>query len=394
MLTWRCETAVVAGAGAAGHVLGSGDVVGPVALLHDAHLADVEPMRAVREALEGVGASAHAVTAGDDGADAVAAMAADLPASVQTIVALGGGSVLDVAKLVRLTLVDPAVAVHTLRRPGRSGAIVVRGVRGRGPRLVAMPTTIGTGSEVSPVACFGDGGKRLAIGPPLQPDLAVLDPDLTATLAPAQVRIGLVEITLRLLGPFVAGAAALPAADRAACRALEAMAPHLRPAAIDAPARIDAALVSAGTRMDLSLAGRGPYAGKLWYLSTALADVAPLGKVDANLLVLPVVVDRILAGDRRFGEAGRVHEAWRSLGGIGPPTGDTLARLLAGRPPRPAPSFSVGAAAAQAGLRWGRGLPMLAGLDDDDLVAFYRAAGSGPPEVERSGPALRVDARA
>lgn len=94
------------------------------------------------------------------------------------VIGLGGGSVLDVAKL--------AAAV--------AGADYgVRDLLGAGPppprraALVCIPTTSGTGSEVSPNAILYDEeakAKRAAIGPALVPDAAFVDPCLTLSLPP------------------------------------------------------------------------------------------------------------------------------------------------------------------------------------------------------------------
>ena len=61
--------------------------------------------------------------------------------------------------------------------------------KAKGPRLplVLVPTTAGTGSEVTPVSIItvGDEEKRGVSSPILLPDIAVLDPELTLGLPPA-----------------------------------------------------------------------------------------------------------------------------------------------------------------------------------------------------------------
>lgn len=108
-----------------------------------------------------------------------AAAEAARAAGVQGIIGLGGGSSLDVAKLVALLAV---------------GAEVLRDVYGvgkaRGPRLplILVPTTAGTGSEVTPISIVTTGAaeKMGVVSPVLLPDVALLDPDLTLGL-PAHV---------------------------------------------------------------------------------------------------------------------------------------------------------------------------------------------------------------
>ncbi|WP_062206008.1 iron-containing alcohol dehydrogenase [Aureimonas sp. AU12] len=106
-----------------------------------------------------------------------AGVAAARAAGVDGIVGLGGGSSLDVAKLVALLA------------PGTERLDDIYGVGlAKGPRLplILAPTTAGTGSEVTPIAIVTtrSGEKRGVVSPPLLPDWAVLDADLTLKLPP------------------------------------------------------------------------------------------------------------------------------------------------------------------------------------------------------------------
>ena len=95
------------------------------------------------------------------------------------VVGLGGGSSLDVAKLAAL-----------LARSGEALADVYGMNVAKGPRLplILLPTTAGTGSEVTAVSVVttGAGEKNVVISPLLLPDRAVLDATLTLGL-PAHV---------------------------------------------------------------------------------------------------------------------------------------------------------------------------------------------------------------
>ncbi len=92
------------------------------------------------------------------------------------IVAVGGGSVIDEAK---------AIAVLTTH-PGRIGDYEGRGrVPGEVPPIVAVPTTAGTGSEVTRSAVITDTGRRFKMTVKdikLAPKLAVVDPETTYAL--------------------------------------------------------------------------------------------------------------------------------------------------------------------------------------------------------------------
>jgi alcohol dehydrogenase class IV len=106
-----------------------------------------------------------------------AAIDAARAAAVGGVIGLGGGSSLDVAKLVALLA------------PGSEELSGVYGVgKAKGPRLplVLIPTTSGTGSEVTPISIVTTGAaeKMGVVSPHLIPDLALLDPDLTLGLPP------------------------------------------------------------------------------------------------------------------------------------------------------------------------------------------------------------------
>ncbi|MCR9125109.1 MAG: iron-containing alcohol dehydrogenase [Rhodobacteraceae bacterium] len=118
-----------------------------------------------------------AVEADPSRATLIAAVEAGRAAQATGVVGFGGGSSLDVAKLAALLLgsdedLDQAWGV----------------AQARGPRLplVLVPTTAGTGSEVTPVSIItvGDEEKRGVSSPVILPDIAVLDPELTLGLPP------------------------------------------------------------------------------------------------------------------------------------------------------------------------------------------------------------------
>jgi alcohol dehydrogenase class IV len=93
------------------------------------------------------------------------------------VIGLGGGSSLDVAKLVSLLL-----------KSGESLEDIYGVGLAKGPRLplLLVPTTSGTGSEVTPISIVTTGAheKKGVVSPVLLPDVALLDPDLTLGLPP------------------------------------------------------------------------------------------------------------------------------------------------------------------------------------------------------------------
>ena len=99
---------------------------------------------------------------------------------VDSVVGFGGGSSMDVAKLVSL------LASPTSSQP-LGEMFGVGNARGERLPLLQVPTTAGTGSEVTPISIITTGvaEKKGVVSPLLLPDLAVLDGDLTLSLPAA-----------------------------------------------------------------------------------------------------------------------------------------------------------------------------------------------------------------
>lgn len=105
-----------------------------------------------------------------------------------TIIALGGGSVLDAAKIMRLFYDWPDLDIKEVS----ANFLDFRHRLNEFPKevktqLVAIPTTSGTGSEVTPFAVFKDSATQLKVSlvdESLLPAIAILDANLTRSLPP------------------------------------------------------------------------------------------------------------------------------------------------------------------------------------------------------------------
>lgn len=101
-------------------------------------------------------------------------------------VSVGGGSVIDTAKIANLLSTQPGEFLDYVNAPIGGG----RAVAGPLAPHIACPTTSGTGSEVTGIAIFDLLSKHAKTGmssPRLRPTEAVIDPRTTATLPPAVV---------------------------------------------------------------------------------------------------------------------------------------------------------------------------------------------------------------
>ena len=100
------------------------------------------------------------------------------PADPQVVIGIGGGSCMDLAKAAALLL------THGGKLSGYYGENLVPGPL---LPLIAIPTTAGTGSEVTPVAVVTDAERGTKVGissPHLIPRAAICDPELTMSCPP------------------------------------------------------------------------------------------------------------------------------------------------------------------------------------------------------------------
>ncbi|TCO75109.1 iron-containing alcohol dehydrogenase [Chromatocurvus halotolerans] len=139
------------------------------------------------------------------------------------VIAVGGGSSMDVAK-VAAALLDGRQPLATMY-----GVEQLRG--GRLP-LILVPTTAGTGSEVTPVAVLttGETTKAGISSPVLLPDIAVLDPDLTLGLPPAVTAMTGVDAMVHAIEAYTSRLRKNPISDNLARSALSLLSRNIRTA--------------------------------------------------------------------------------------------------------------------------------------------------------------------
>ncbi len=104
------------------------------------------------------------------------------------IIALGGGSVIDAAKIMKLKYESPQANLEELGSPFldiRKRVIQFPTEKTNQARLIAIPTTSGTGSEVTPVAMLSDKARGLKVtlaDYSLAPDVAIVDPQFVMSM--------------------------------------------------------------------------------------------------------------------------------------------------------------------------------------------------------------------
>lgn len=155
-----------------------------------------------------------------------AAVDAARAAGADGVVGFGGGSSLDTAKLVALLVRTPQ-ALPDIYGIGLA----------RGPRLplIQVPTTAGTGSEVTPISILTTPSheKKGVVSPLLYPDVALLDSRLTLGLPPAVTAMTGVDAMVHAIESFTTRLKKNPLSDALAIKALQLLYANLLAAVND-----------------------------------------------------------------------------------------------------------------------------------------------------------------
>lgn len=130
------------------------------------------------------------------------------------VIAIGGGSVIDTGKAIATLMGNPGSIYDYLEVVGRGKAFVDPAVP-----FIAVPTTAGTGSEVTRNAVLGATKERVKVslrGSQMLPKMAIVDPQLTYSLPPAVTATSGMDALTQLIEPFVSTGA--NAVTDAVCR--------------------------------------------------------------------------------------------------------------------------------------------------------------------------------
>ena len=209
-------------------------------------------------------------------------------AGCDAVVGFGGGSALDVAKAVAVLAVSGADPLEHLEVIGEGRPITRPGLP-----CVAIPTTAGTGSEVTRNAVLaGDGVKASLRSPLMLPRVAIVDPDLLVGLPAATIAASGMDALAQVIEPFLSRKAN-PFTDALARDGIVRSARSLRRAVTDGMAdpgvRSDLAITSLFGGLCLANSGLGAVHGFAAALGARLG--APHGAVCAAVLAPAAAVN-------------------------------------------------------------------------------------------------------
>ena len=124
-------------------------------------------------------------------------------AACDLVIGIGGGSVIDTGKVVAALITNRGPLIDYLEVIGNAQPLVCAAAP-----YIAIPTTAGTGSEVTRNAVLGSPDHRVKVSmrsPSMLPNLAVVDPELTVSLPPSITASTGLDAFTQLMEAFVCG---------------------------------------------------------------------------------------------------------------------------------------------------------------------------------------------
>ena len=299
---------------------------GPVLVVTGSNPQRSEPLlRCLRE--EGLETHPWPVAGEPKVESAEAGVALARKTQCKLVIAMGGGSALDEGKAIAALLANPGEALDYLEVIGRGKTLGQPSVP-----FIAIPTTAGTGSEVTRNAVLASAEHRVKVSlrsPHMLPRVALVDPELTYDLPPAITASTGLDALTQLIEPYVC-ARSNPLTDALCVEGIRRAARSLRTAfhnGRDTAARLDMSVASLFGGLALANAGLGAAHGFAGPIGGEFP--APHGAVCAALL--PPVMEANLRALRQRQPEG---ESLRRY--------DEVARLVTGEP----------AAGADRGVEW------------------------------------------
>jgi alcohol dehydrogenase class IV len=117
------------------------------------------------------------------------------------VIALGGGSAIDTGKVLSALLTNGGELMDYLEVVGKGKLLICKSIP-----LIAIPTTAGTGSEVTRNAVVGVPEKKVKVSlrsPFIQPEIALIDPELTLSLPLTATMYSGMDAFVQVIEPYL-----------------------------------------------------------------------------------------------------------------------------------------------------------------------------------------------
>ncbi|MEP3225452.1 MAG: iron-containing alcohol dehydrogenase [Parasphingorhabdus sp.] len=204
-------------------------------------------------------------------------------AKADIIIGLGGGSSLDTAKIVAALAVDGAQPLSEIYGVG---ALARKGLP-----TILIPTTSGTGSEVTAISILttGETTKAGIVSPHLFADAAILDPELTAGL-PADVTAATgIDAMVHAIEAYTGRHAKNPVSDMLAIEALKLLTGHIEAACTDGTDMVAREAMLRGSMLAGQAFANSPV-GAIHALAYPLGGIYHIPHGLSNALVMPHIM--------------------------------------------------------------------------------------------------------
>lgn len=216
------------------------------------------------------------------------------PFNPDVVIGIGGGSVLDIAKLVAAQLENEQLL---------KDYVGIGLLKGRKKKLICVPATSGTGSEVSPNAILVDdeNQKKGIISPYLVPDIVYVDPLLTVSVPPSITAATGLDALTHCLEAYT-NKFSQPFIDMYAYEGMRLIAAHIKTAVKDGSNIEAREKVAMGSLLGGFCLGPVNTAG-VHALSYPLGSIFHLAHGLSNALLLPYVMEyNIPAATKKYAE--------------------------------------------------------------------------------------------
>ncbi|MBN2333852.1 MAG: iron-containing alcohol dehydrogenase [Deltaproteobacteria bacterium] len=214
---------------------------------------------------------------------------------VDLIIGVGGGSSIDIAKITAILVTNDQklsslVGIDLIPLPGL--------------KTIIIPTTAGTGSEVTPIVILSDEDEQLkkgVVSPYLFPNTAILDPELTAGMPPAVTAATGMDALIHAIEAYTSKNA-WPMTDMLALEAIKKIHKNLRAACTngsDLAAR--AAMLEGSMLAGMAFANAGVTAVHAFAYPIGATFHIPHG-VANSIMLIPVMEFNMSANLEKFAD--------------------------------------------------------------------------------------------